>query len=211
MKNKYVDFITDEHFLACIQNLHNSYLRAKADISKRKFYNNKIDTFKLTFDSKFNKVDEESIIEVEILRQIDKSINNSIGTFHEQILGGIKGYEVGQFSGFDIKAEDNTLFADIVVDEPGKYEEAIFLKIANTAKLIKNATFYFVVINKEDDYSKQWKILKEESSISHKRMFKISLNLFYDLLSGQEGALNKLSSALPIALADYFKVTGLKY
>src|SRR5699024_3380277 len=88
MENKYVDFITDEHFLKCIENLHHSYLRAKADVSKKKFYSNKIDTIKLTFDSKFNKIDEESIIEVEILRQIDKSINNSIGTFHEQILGG---------------------------------------------------------------------------------------------------------------------------
>lgn len=65
----------------CIENLHNSYIKAKADVSKKKFYSNKIDTIKLTFDSRFNDIDEESIIEVEILRQIDKSINNSIGTF----------------------------------------------------------------------------------------------------------------------------------
>jgi len=57
-------------------------------------------------------MDENRIVESEILRQIDKSINNSIGTFHEQILGGVEGYEIGQLSGFDIKARDNTLFAD---------------------------------------------------------------------------------------------------
>ena len=113
MKNKYVDFVTDEHFLKCIENLHISYVKAKAEVSKKKFYKNKIDTIKLTFDTKFNKIDEESIIETEILRQIDKSINNSIGTFHEQLLGGIKGYEMGKLSGFDIKAKDNSLFADI--------------------------------------------------------------------------------------------------
>ena len=73
----------------------------------------KVDTVKLTFDSKFNNIDEESLIQAEILRQIDKSINNSIGTFHEQILGGVKGFEIGSLSGFDIKASDNTLFADI--------------------------------------------------------------------------------------------------
>ena len=28
-------------------------------------------------------------------------------------IGGIKGFEVGYLSGFDIKATDNTLFADI--------------------------------------------------------------------------------------------------
>ena len=104
MKNKYVDFVSDDHLLKCIENLHGSYLKAKADVSKKKFYSNKIDTIKLTFDSRFNDIDEENIIELEILRQIDKSINNSIGTFHEQVLGGIKGYEVGNLSGFDIKA-----------------------------------------------------------------------------------------------------------
>ena len=113
MKNKYVDFIADEHFLDCIANLHKAYLKAKNNITKKNFYTNKVDTIKLTFDAKFNNIDEESLIQAEILRQIDKSINNSIGTFHEQILGGINGFEVGNLSGFDIKAKDDTLFADI--------------------------------------------------------------------------------------------------
>ncbi len=111
MKNKYLNFITDEHLLSCIANLHNAYLKAKNNITKKSFYSNKVDTIKLTFDSKFNDIDEEKLIQSEILRQIDKSINNSIGTFHEQILGGIKGYEAGNLSGYDIKATDDTLFA----------------------------------------------------------------------------------------------------
>ena len=93
MKNSYVTFISDEHLLRCIGNLHDAYLRAKNNISKKNFYSNKVDTIKLTFDAKFNEIDEESLIQSEILRQIDKSINNSIGTFHEQILGGIKGFD----------------------------------------------------------------------------------------------------------------------
>jgi len=94
MKNKYVNFITDKHLLGCIGNLHKAYLKAKNNITKENFYNNKVDTVKLTFDSKFNNIDEESLIQSEILRQMDKSINNSIGTFHEQILGGVNGYEI---------------------------------------------------------------------------------------------------------------------
>ncbi|SFC74033.1 Eco47II restriction endonuclease [Flexibacter flexilis DSM 6793] len=105
MANKYVNFVSDEHFLNCVANLHKSYLKAKNNLSKKSFYANKIDTIKLTFDAHFNNMSEELLIESEILRQIDKSINNSIGTFHEQILGGIKGFEVGQLSGFDIKAK----------------------------------------------------------------------------------------------------------
>ncbi len=113
MANKYVNFISDEHFLECIENLHNSYIKAKEGISQKKFYSNKIDTVKLTFDAKFNNLTEEAVIKNEIMRQIDKSINNSIGIFHEQILGGVKGYEMGSLSGYYIKATDDTLFADI--------------------------------------------------------------------------------------------------
>jgi hypothetical protein len=78
MKNKYVNFTSDEHLLDCIGNLHKAYLKAKKNITKKNFYSNKVDTIKLTFDAKFNDIDEESLIQSEILRQIDKSINNSI-------------------------------------------------------------------------------------------------------------------------------------
>ncbi len=36
MKNKYVDFITDEHLLKCIETLYASYVKAKAKITKKK-------------------------------------------------------------------------------------------------------------------------------------------------------------------------------
>jgi hypothetical protein len=74
MNNKYVDFVSDEHLLNCVANLHKAYLKAKKNITKKSFYSNKVDTIKLTFDAKFNAIDEETLIQSEILRQIDKSI-----------------------------------------------------------------------------------------------------------------------------------------
>ena len=56
------------------------------------------------------------LITNEIARLVDQSINNAIGTFYENILGGIKGYQAGSLSGYDIKAIDNTLFADIKIN-----------------------------------------------------------------------------------------------
>jgi hypothetical protein len=76
MTNKYVNFISDEHLIHCISNLHSAYLKAKKNISKSNFYSNKIDTIKLTFDALFNEFDVEKLIQSEVLRQIDKSINN---------------------------------------------------------------------------------------------------------------------------------------
>jgi hypothetical protein len=206
MKNKYVNFISDAHLLNCIANLHKAYLKAKNNISKNSFYSNKVDTIKLTFDSKFNDIDEESLIQAEILRQIDKSINNSIGTFHEQILGGIKGFEVGNLSGFDIKATDDTLFADIKNKHNtmnSSSAEALFQKLARYADTYKKAKCYWVQILAKGSFSELWKGEINGKEYSHSRVYKISGDQFYAILSGQENALFQLYKALPTAIKDY--------
>lgn len=207
MKNKYLNYISDEHFMNCIGNLHKSYIKAKNNITKRNFYANKVDVIKLTFDSKFNDIDEESLIQSEILRQIDKSINNSIGTFHEQILGGIKGFQVGNLSGFDIKAIDNTLFAVLKFEElPKNIENCIFEKLTNEAKIFKNAKFYLVDFTNDSFYNEKWILGHEESTVSHKNVFKISGNSFYDLLTKQINSFTQLKNKLQVAVDDFSKV-----
>lgn len=213
MKNKYVDFVSDEHLLMCIENLHSSYLKTKADIGKKKFYNNKIDTIKLTFDSKFNNINEESIIEMELLRQIDKSINNSIGTFHEQVLGGIQGYEIGKLSGFDIKAEDDTLFADIKNKHNtmnSSSAESLFQKLARFADTYKQAKCYWVQILAKGSFNEHWRGDINGKEYSHSRVFKISGDRFYALLSNQDDAFLQLFKALPLAIEDYLKSVKTK-
>jgi hypothetical protein len=210
MANKYVNFISDEHLLLCVKNLHNSYLKAKNNISKKSFYSNKVDTIKLTFDSKFNSITESDLIQSEILRQIDKSINNSIGTFHEQILGGIKGYEIGKLSGFDIKASDNTLFADIKNKHNtmnSSSSEALFQKLARYADSYKKANCYWVQILAKTSFNEHWKGEINGKEYSHSRVYKISGDKFYALLSGNENALFELYKSLPKAIDDYLKLT----
>ncbi len=206
MKNKYVDFISDEHFLFCIENLHNSYLKAKNNITKKHFFKNKVDTIKLTFDARFNNIDEEDLIQSEILRQIDKSINNSIGTFHEQILGGIKGFEIGNLSGFDIKAEDDTLFADIKNKHNtmnSSSAEALFQKLARYADDYKKAKCYWVQILAKNSFCELWKGEINGKEYSHSRVYKISGDQFYALISGKENALFQIYKKLPVVIEDY--------
>ena len=206
MANKYVDFISDEHLLECIKNLHDSYVKAKANISKKKFYNNKIDTFKLTFDSKFNNLNEKTVIETEILRQIDKSINNSIGTFHEEVLGGIEGYETGNLSGFDIKATDDTLFADIKNKHNtmnSSAAESLFQKLAHYADTYKSSNCYWVQILAKGSFNEKWFGEINGKEYSHSRVYKISGDQFYFLLTGKETAFFELYQALPSAIQHF--------
>jgi hypothetical protein len=211
MKNKYVDFISDKHLLICIGHLHKSYLNGKNNITKKKFYKNKVDTIKLTFDSKFNSIEEESLIQAEILRQIDKSINNSIGTFHEEILGGVKGFEIGSLSGFDIKASDNTLFADIKNKHNtmnSKSAEALFQTLARYADDNKKAKCYWVQILARKSFCELWSGIINRKEYSHSRVYKISGDKFYELITGQSDALLNLYKSLPMAIADYLKTAG---
>jgi len=212
MKNKYVEFISDKHFLECIESLYDSYVKAKTNISKKKFYKNKIDTFKLTFDAKFNNINEEAIIETEILRQIDKSINNSIGIFHEQILGGVEGFEIGNLSGFDIKANDNTLFADIKNKHNtmnSSAAESLFQKLARYADTYKQAKCYWVQILAKHSFNEKWFGEINGKEYSHSRVYKISGDQFYALLTGKEDAFYKLYKALPLAISDFLKNNGI--
>lgn len=213
MKNKYVNFISDDHLMQCIGNLHKSYVKAKNNITKKNFYSNKVDTIKLTFDAKFNDIDEESLIQSEILRQIDKSINNSIGTFHEQVIGGIKGVEIGNLSGFDIKAIDDTLFADIKNKHNtmnSSAAEALFQKLARYANDYKKAKCYWVQILAKGSFCDLWSGDINGKEYSHSRVYKISGDQFYALVSGQKDAMFQLYKALPIAIKDYLKSSDHK-
>ncbi len=208
MAHKYLSFISDEHLTDCISDLHTSYVKAKKNVSKHSLYKNKVDTFKLTFDSKFNGLNEDELIQAEILRQIDKSINNSIGIFHEQILGGIKGYEIGNNCGFDIKAEDDSLFADVKNKHNtmnSSSAEALFQKLARYADDNKKAKCYWVQILAKSSFNEKWQGEINGKEYSHSRVYKISGDQFYALLTGQQDAFYNLYKILPKAIDDYLK------
>jgi hypothetical protein len=213
MCHNYLSYITDQHLINCISNLYQSYQKAKANIGKQQFYSNKIDVFKLTFDTNFNNCSEENLIENEIMRQIDKSINNSIGTFHEQILGGIEGYEIGNLSGFDIKAVDNSLFADIKNKHNtmnSSSAESLFQKLAKYADSYKKANCYWVQILAKNSFCEKWQGEINGKEYSHSRVFKISGDQFYAMLSGDNDALLQLYKILPIAINDFLKTLDLQ-
>jgi len=208
MANQYLNYISDEHLLKCIANLHRSYIKAKNDISRERFYANKVDIIKLTFDSQFNDIDEESLINAEILRQIDKSINNFIGTFHEEILGGMAGFEIGKLSGFDIKATDDTLFADIKNKHNtmnSSAAESLFQKLKHYADTYKKANCYWVQILAKGSFNNHWTGNINGKEYSHSRIYKISGDQFYALLAGEDDAFLQLNKVLPIAIDDYLK------
>jgi len=206
MSNKYLSFVSDEHLLKCISNLHAAYLNKKNTITRKVFYKNKIDTIKLLFDAKFNEIDEEDLVGAEMLRQVDKSINNFIGTFHEELLGGIKGFERGKQSGYDIRAVDDTLFAEIknkhnTMDSSS--QESVFQKLARYADTHKKAKCYWVQIFAKKSFNVPWQGQINSKEYGHSRVHKISGDQFYAMLTGIDDAMMQVYKVLPNAIDEY--------
>lgn len=83
--------------------------------------------------------------------------------------------------------------------------EALFQKLARYADDYKKAKCYWVQILAKNSFNEHWKGEINGKEYSHSRVFKISGDQFYALLSGQEDALFKLYKALPKAIDDYLK------
>ena len=83
--------------------------------------------------------------------------------------------------------------------------EALFQKLARYADDYKKAKCYWVQILAKNSFNELWKGEINGKEYSHSRVFKISGDQFYALLSGREDALFKLYKALPKAIDDYLK------
>jgi hypothetical protein len=83
--------------------------------------------------------------------------------------------------------------------------EALFQKLARYADDYKKAKCFWVQILAKNSFNDLWKGEINGKEYSHSRVYKISGDQFYALLSGQNDALFQLYKALPSAINDYLK------
>ena len=96
-----IDFISEENFDKHILETVMEYKKTLEVINLKKFNSNIIDPIKLIFDKNVYQEDYKTIIEKEIQRQRDKSNNNYIGYFHQNIFKYIENCTVPA-TGWDI-------------------------------------------------------------------------------------------------------------
>ena len=96
-----LDFISEEDFKKHVQETIMKYGEKLKSYDLKRFNSNLIDPIKLIFDKSIYKTSWEEIVNNEIFRQRDKSNNNDIGYFHQNIFSHFKGCEVPQ-EGWDV-------------------------------------------------------------------------------------------------------------
>lgn len=114
MSTRYnLGFISDEDIFNHVKETVSLY---RTTINLQQFNANIVDPVKLTFDSKVYGKTPEEIIESECIRQIDKSNNNTIGYFHQNLFKYAgNGWEVpaNGITGFDVQNPSRHIYAEL--------------------------------------------------------------------------------------------------
>lgn len=214
----YVNFISDEHFRETVLHVLNPYdninqLRdsiieaiRRDDIFRSDLFSNIVDPFKAVFEIKRYGAEEWG--KKEILRQLDKSIEQEMGNFHQILLGGVDGWEslpVGNEFGVDLKNNDNTLFIEL----KNKYNTCNSGALKNVRRNLEaitarynNATAYwaYIVPRHSNRSGEEVWVMANFNRIENVR--KIWGGKVYELITEDQRALQAVYDSLPNVIKD---------
>ena len=178
-------------------------------INLREFNKNIIDPIKLTFDSKIYGQTMEQTIESECIRQIDKTNNNCIGYFHQNLFKYAgNGWEVpanGDKGGFDVLNDERHIYVEMKNKHNtmnSASSQKTYIKMQGKILEDDKATCMLVEIIAKRSQDIKWNIRVDGQNRSHKQIRRVSIDKFYEIVFGQKDAFFKLCKALPDILDD---------
>ena len=209
--NYNLSFIKKEDFYKHVENTIINYGDNLKPLSLDAFNRNIVDPIKLIFDKTVYNFTYEDIIKNEIFRQRDKSNNNNIGYFHQKIFSYIKNCKTPN-KGWDIIVEnknglnifDDELVSKVFVELKNKHNTMNSSSSAKTymkmqSQLLKDdscACFLVEVIAKKSQ-NISWEISLDGVKNKHKLIRRVSVDKFYELITGESNAFYKICEILP--------------
>lgn len=174
----------------------------------KEFNKNIIDPIKLTFSFFVSGENIEHIIDAEIARQVDKSINNHIGFFHQNLFKYIDGWHVPKEK-FDIVNDEETIFVELknkhnTMNSSSAQNTYIKMqdKIIEALNAGKEVTCMLVEVIARRNQDIKWQINIEGESTSKEAIRRVSIDKFYEIATGDPYAFRKIVSWLPITLKN---------
>lgn len=174
------------------------------DITLKEFNKNLVDPIKLTFDSKVYGKTIEEIIESESLRQIDKSNTNHIGYFHQNIFKYFNGWIVPP-QGFDAINEKNKIFVEMKNKHNtmnSASSQKTYIKMQSKILRDDECTCYLVEIIAKNSQDISWKISIDGEQVSNKNIRRVSIDKFYEIVTGESSAFKQLCEVIPKVIDD---------
>jgi len=174
-------------------------------IDLKEFMKNLPDPIKLTFDARIYRKDIEFVIESEVLRQIDKSNTNQIGYFHQNIFRYIgNGWQIPA-QGYDLINPQLMYFVEIKNKHNtmnSSSAQKTYMRMQNTLLSHPKATCMLVEVIAKKSQNVIWKITVDGSSVSNEKIRRVSIDKFYELVTGDRTAFKRLCEKLPTIISD---------
>lgn len=205
MANKYLSFISDKDLIEFTREVIEKSQLA-ADEAQDKIHSNVIDPFSALFDAARQGITVEAWLDQEAARQAQKSLQNALGKFHQQVLGAIPGWhDAGLGGSYDVGNDQKKIIAEIKNKHNtmnARSAADVYRQLQNHLQYAqKGYTAYLVEIvpSTRKPYDKPWSPNLTLSTLRDD-IRKIDGRSFYDLATGKKDALEQLYQALPKVL-----------
>jgi hypothetical protein len=206
-----LSFIAQQDFENHVEATIRQYGEKLESYDLAKFNKNIIDPVKLVFDKTVYGLTWDEIVKNEIFRQRDKSNNNDIGYFHQRIFQFLtdcivpdSGWDVifTRQSGIEV-AEGDTV-GRVVVEMKNKHNTMNSAASGKTymkmqAQLLDDddcaCILVEVIARKSQNIA--WIVSVDGKQRKHRRIRRMSIDKFYELVTGQEDAFYQMCMQLP--------------
>lgn len=195
-------FISDENIYNHVRETVNRY---SASIDLKEFNKNIIDPIKLTFDAKVYGRTMEEVVASECMRQMDKSNNNHIGYFHQNLFRYAGNGWTVPSEGFDVVNEEQHIFVEMKNKHNTMNSAAsqkTYMKMQNKIVRDSRATCMLVEAIATKSQNKTWIVTVDKEQFNNEHIRRVSMDKFYEIVFGDAQAFAKLCRALPDILDD---------
>ncbi len=223
-----ISFITEENFVEHVKATIEKYGDKLKSYDLKRFNSNLVDPIKLIFDKTVYRETWNGTISNEIFRQRDKSNNNHIGYFHQNIFQYIKGCYVpqnGKDGGWDVIVKkpngvlmpDGTRVSTVYVEMKNKHNTMnsasagkTFIKMQNQILNDDDCACFLVEAIAKQSQNIKWATTVDGSKVGHKLIRRVSMDQFYSMVTGEEDAFYKLCLALPSVIKKAVEISDSK-
>lgn len=210
-----ITFISESDFTEHVKSTIIKYGDKLKSFDIQRFNKNIVDPIKLIFDKTVYRSTWEETIKNEIFRQRDKSNNNDIGYFHQRIFNYIENCHVpdnGKEGGWDVIYEnpdgivlpDGSVVHTIYVEMKNKHNTMnsassgkTFIKMQNQLLKDDDCACFLVEAIAKTSQNIKWDTTVDKVKVSHKLIRRVSIDQFYQLVTGQEDAFYQICMVLP--------------
>ncbi|MFA6551822.1 MAG: Eco47II family restriction endonuclease [Patescibacteria group bacterium] len=211
----YLKFITDKQLISAVGKVVKIIETAEHEADNN-LHKNVIDPFSALFHGATHAITYKEWIEQEKARQSQKTMQNAIGDFHQEILGAIPGWSnLGTGGGLDVVNLKMKIIAEVknkFNTTKGNHRVEVYDAIKSKLKTETYANFtgYFVEVIPQGKKTYNKPFVPPDNKTKRRRPSNKYIRIidgksFYTLAAGRKYALKELFEAVSHILVDEYK------